>query len=163
MENLTKFSTATTTTSSSDSTSLLSCAGGGAAVGLAAGIGLASGGISTPPVSAHTSTWLAALHVNNNNNTDKSFNNVKDTHHHHHNTHHICGNNLSTSMGVVSNLAALPGPAWQCESCDMYQKNGGKAVLSSANTIGRVALIEEEDGVAGGTSTNKVIVCLYYV
>lgn len=33
----------------------------------------AGGGHKSPTVSAHTSTWLAALHVNNNNNSEKSF------------------------------------------------------------------------------------------
>ncbi|XP_073823466.1 uncharacterized protein [Musca autumnalis] len=125
------------------------CSGGGAA----ADIGGASGGgvaiTNIPNVSAHTSTWLAALHVNNNNNADKSFLNPKETNQQQ--RHQICCGNTSTSSprGNVSNIAA-----WQCESCDIYQKNNGKELSLTSNTMTRVALVEEDEG--GGFAADDI-------
>lgn len=190
MENLSKFSkisdNATATCKRDSATLGLNCAGGG--VGGATSLGSsdgASGGIAitNPPiVSAHTSTWLAALHVNNNNNADKSFiNATKDTHqqrHHHHHHHHqpMYGNKSTTTTTTSSSLKGnvpitttttnIASQSWECESCDIYQKNNGQELspLTSNTTMTRVTLIEEDEGgggcgggsIAAGIGVDKV-------
>ncbi|XP_005187314.3 uncharacterized protein LOC101894051 [Musca domestica] len=177
MENLSKFSkisdNATATCKRDSATLGINCAGGGVggATSLVSSDG-ASGGIAitNPPiVSAHTSTWLAALHVNNNNNADKSFiNATKDTHqqrhHHHHHHHHqpMYGNKSTTTTTSSSLKGNVPitttttttniaSQSWECESCDIYQKNNGQELspLTSNTTMTRVALIEEDEGGGG--------------
>lgn len=138
MDNLTKFPTnaEAAAVACKRDTLAMSCVAGVAA-------GAAGGSVNnTPAVSTHTSTWLAALHVNNNNNSEKSFLD-KDL--------HKC-NVVNPSM-VGKTLSS--SPAWQCDSCDIYQKNG---TSSNAATLPRVALNEEDEG--GGNTIGKVGVYL---
>lgn len=149
MENLAKFpaSSSTEAACKRDTTSTTR-----ATLSCSADVAGAVGGIAvhnnTPAVSAHTSTWLAALHVNNNNNTEKSSYSDKDLH----------KNVTNTSITTTSN-------PWPCDSCDTYQKNGTSLATTTATTsssailnvtLPRVCLSEEDEG--GGNADN-VVVC----
>lgn len=125
MENLAKFSANTEASCKRDSMAM-SCASGVAGASGAGGAGGVS--VTTPNVSTHTSTWLAALHVNNNNNSEKSFSD-KDLHRCH--------------VNPLKGANTLNSADWQCDSCDTYQKNGTSSNMSS---IPRVALNEEDEG-----------------
>ncbi|XP_065357302.1 uncharacterized protein LOC135951557 [Calliphora vicina] len=130
MENLAKFPASSEANCKRDSRAM-SCGAG--AVG---GVG-AAGVVNTPPVSAHTSTWLAALHVNNNNNSEKSFSDHQEL--------HKCNVNPTNTLNTTTSNSA-----WQCDSCDIYQKNGTSSNASS--TLPRVTLNEEDEG--GGSTGN---------
>ncbi|KAM7351226.1 uncharacterized protein ACRADG_004167 [Cochliomyia hominivorax] len=147
MENLAKFSAASETNNcKQDTRSFSSCVASGAVGGSDVG---AAGNIvhNTPVVSAHTSTWLAALHVNNNNNSEKSFGD-KDL--------HKCPPNSHNTTITTTNTP------WQCDSCDTYQKNGtslSSPLNPTTTTLTRVTLNEEDEG-GGGSSSNATNVKL---
>ncbi|KNC22724.1 hypothetical protein FF38_04076 [Lucilia cuprina] len=152
MENLAKFPASSEAKRKHESsTRAMSCGAGvnSAAGAVGGGVNATTGiVVNTPPVSAHTSTWLAALHVNNNNNTEKSFTNPQQD-------MHKCKvnpkNNLNTTTTNSSMNSSL---AWQCDSCDTYQKNGTSS-LNASSTLARVTLNEEDEG--GGTVGDNTI------
>ncbi|XP_037820676.1 uncharacterized protein LOC119609800 isoform X2 [Lucilia sericata] len=154
MENLAKFPASSEAKRKHESsTRALNCGAGGvttAAGAVGGGVNATTGiVVNTPPVSAHTSTWLAALHVNNNNNTEKSFTNSEQE-------LHKCkvnpSNNLNTT--TTNNSSTNSSLAWQCDSCDIYQKNGTSS-LNASSTLPRVTLNEEDEG--GGTAGDNTI------
>ena len=147
MENLAKFpaSTEADVVCKSDILTKACAAAGGAETGSSEPT--AMGVKATPTVSAHTSSWLAALHVNNNNNADKTYA-VKEQ------QLHKC-NNVVNPLNTFNNITTTNAP-WPCDSCDTYQTiGGGTSTLNASTLLPRVTLNEEDEGGGIGGSGNR--------
>ncbi|TMW41897.1 hypothetical protein DOY81_013024 [Sarcophaga bullata] len=145
MENLAKFPASTEAgVCKSDILTKGCAAAGGAETG--SGEPAALGVKATPTVSARTSSWLAALHVNNNNNAEKTYS-VKEQ------QLHKC-NNVVNPLNTFNNTTITNAP-WPCDSCDTYQTIGsGTSTLNASTLLPRLPLSFNGSALASAASSD---------